>query len=236
MSDLDMAQFERTRLLIGDVGINKLEKAKVAIFGVGGVGSYTAEALARAGVGKLVLVDKDDICITNLNRQIHALHSTIGKSKVEVMKARILDINPNAEVEIFQKFYMPENAEEFSFSEYDYVVDAVDNVTAKIDLAVRAEKLSVPIISAMGAANKLNPFMFEVADIYKTSMCPLAKVVRKELRNRGVKSLKVVYSKEESIKPIESENGNRVVGSISFVPSVMGLMIASEVIRDLLKG
>lgn len=236
MSDLDMDQFERTRMLIGDVGINKLGKAKVAIFGVGGVGSYTAEALARAGVGKLVLVDKDDICITNLNRQIHALHSTIGKSKVEIMKARILDINPNVEVEAFQKFYMPENAEDFSFSEYDYVVDAVDNVTAKIDLAVRAEKLCVPIISAMGAANKLNPFMFEVADIYKTSMCPLAKVVRKELRNRGVKSLKVVYSKEESIKPIELEDGNRVVGSISFVPSVMGLMIASEVIMDLLKG
>lgn len=231
-----MEQFDRTKLLIGEDGVNKLKSAKVAIFGVGGVGSYTAEALARAGVGHLVLVDKDDICITNLNRQIHALHSTVGKSKVEVMKERILDINPEAKVEAIQEFYLPESAEKFSFKDYDYIVDAVDNVTAKIDLAVRAEQAGTQIISAMGAANKLNPFLFEVADIYKTSVCPLAKVVRKELRSRGVKSLKVVYSQEESIKPQVSEDGKRVVGSISFVPSVMGLMIAGEVIKDLLKG
>jgi len=231
-----MEQFDRTKLLIGEDGVNKLKNITVAIFGVGGVGSYTAEALARAGVGHLVLVDKDDICITNLNRQIHALHSTVGKSKVEVMKERILDINPEAKVEAIQEFYLPESAEKFSFKDYDYIVDAVDNVTAKIDLAVRAEEAGIPIISAMGAANKLNPFLFEIADIYKTSVCPLAKVVRKELRSRGVRSLKVVYSKEESIKPQVSEDGQRVVGSISFVPSVMGLMIASEVIKDLLKG
>jgi len=231
-----MEQFARTKLLIGEEGVDKLKEAKVAIFGVGGVGSYTAEALARAGVGHLVLVDKDDICITNLNRQIHALHSTVGRSKVEVMKERILDINPMAEVEEIQEFYLPESAEKFSFEDYDYIVDAVDNVTAKIDLAVRADAKGIPMISAMGAANKLNPFLFEVADIYKTSVCPLAKVVRKELRSRGVKSLKVVYSKEESIKPKEAEAGERVVGSISFVPSVMGLMIAGEVIKDLLGG
>ena len=230
-----MDQFSRTRLLIGEDGVNKLKDAKVAIFGVGGVGSYTAEALARAGVGHFVLVDKDEICLTNLNRQIHALHSTIGKAKVEVMKSRILDINSEAEVTVFQEFYLPEHAEKFMNEKYDYIVDAVDTVTAKIDLAVRADALEIPMISAMGAANKLNPFLFEVADIYKTSVCPLAKVVRKELRNRGVKSLKVVYSKEEPIKPQETENGQRVVGSISFVPSVMGLMIAGEVIKDLIK-
>ena len=230
-----MDQFSRTSLLIGEDGINKLKKAKVAIFGVGGVGSYTAEALARAGVGHFVLVDKDEICVTNLNRQIHALHSTIGQSKVKVMRERILDINPKAQVDVFQEFYLPENAEKFMSEKYDYVVDAVDTVTAKIDLAVRADALGIPMISAMGAANKLNPFLFEVSDIYKTSVCPLAKVVRKELRNRGVKSLKVVYSKEEPIKPQENEEGQRVVGSISFVPSVMGLMIAGEVIKDLIK-
>lgn len=230
-----MDQFSRTSLLIGEDGINKLKKAKVAIFGVGGVGSYTAEALARAGVGHFVLVDKDEICVTNLNRQIHALHSTIGQSKVKVMRERILDINPEAQVDVFQEFYLPENAEKFMSEKYDYVVDAVDTVTAKIDLAVRADALGIPMISAMGAANKLNPFLFEVSDIYKTSVCPLAKVVRKELRNRGVKSLKVVYSKEEPIKPQENEEGQRVVGSISFVPSVMGLMIAGEVIKDLIK-
>jgi len=230
-----MDQFSRTSLLIGEDGINKLKKAKVAIFGVGGVGSYTAEALARAGVGHFVLVDKDEICVTNLNRQIHSLHSTIGQAKVEVMRARILDINPEAQVDVFQEFYLPENAEKFMSEKYDYIVDAVDTVTAKIDLAVRADALGIPMISAMGAANKLNPFLFEVSDIYKTSVCPLAKVVRKELRNRGVKSLKVVYSKEEPIKPQENEAGQRVVGSISFVPSVMGLMIAGEVIKDLIK-
>lgn len=230
-----MDQFSRTSLLIGEDGINKLKRAKVAIFGVGGVGSYTAEALARAGVGHFVLVDKDEICVTNLNRQIHALHSTIGQSKVEVMRARILDINPEAQIEAFQEFYLPENAKKFMSEKYDYVVDAVDTVTAKIDLAVRADALGIPMISAMGAANKLNPFLFEVSDIYKTSVCPLAKVVRKELRNRGVKSLKVVYSKEEPIKLQETEDGQRVVGSISFVPSVMGLMIAGEVIKDLIK-
>ena len=230
-------QFLRTKLLIGEEGFKKLSLAKVAIFGIGGVGSYVVEALARAGVGNFVLVDKDVVSVTNINRQIHATLKTIGLPKVEVMKERILDINPNANVKIFDEFYLPDNAEKMIDKSYSYVVDAVDNVTAKIDLVVRTNKLKIPIISAMGAGNKLDPTKFEVSDIFKTSVCPLAKVMRKELRGRGINKLKVVYSKEEPIKIENSfENNKSIPGSISFVPSVMGLIIASEVVKDLLKG
>ena len=246
-------QFSRTELLIGKEGIEKLQNSKVAIFGIGGVGSFVVEALVRAGIGSFVLVDKDTVDITNLNRQIIATRRTIGKPKVEIAKERILEINPNAKVEIYQQFFMPDS-EEILDNTIDYIVDAVDTVTAKIELVVRANKLNIPIISSMGAGNKLDPTKFEVTDIYKTSVCPLAKVMRKELRLRGIKKLKVVYSKEEPIKPNENcENScknncicppgtkrkctirNQVPGSISFVPSVAGLIIAGEVIKDILK-
>ena len=223
-------QFSRTELLIGKEGIEKLNKAKVAIFGLGGVGSYVVEALARAGVGNFILVDNDEVDLTNLNRQIIALHSTIGKNKVEVARDRILDINPNANIEVHQEFFMPESEDLFDKTT-SYIVDCVDTVTAKIELVVRASKLKIPIISSMGTGNKLEPTKFEVSDIYKTSVCPLAKVMRKELKARGIQKLKVVYSKEE---PIKLEN--RVPGSISFVPSVAGLIIAGEVIKDILKN
>ncbi len=230
-------QFSRTRLIIGEDGLKKLNASTVAVFGIGGVGSYVAEALARTGVGNFVLVDKDVVSITNINRQIHATLKTIGLPKVEIMKERILDINPNANVKIFNEFYLPDNAEKMMDKSYSYIVDAVDTVTAKIDLVVRANELKVPIISAMGAGNKLDPTKFEVSDIFKTSVCPLAKVMRKELKARNIKKLKVVYSKEEPIKVENSfENNKNVPGSISFVPSVMGLVIASEVVKDLLKG
>ena len=231
-------QFLRTKLLIGEEGFKKLSVAKVAVFGIGGVGSYVVEALARAGIGNFVLIDKDVVSVTNINRQIHATLKTIGCPKVEVMKERILDINLDANVEIFNEFYLPDNAEKMIDKSYSYVVDAVDNVTAKIDLVVRANELKIPIISAMGAGNKLEPTKFEVSDIFKTSVCPLAKVMRRELKSRNIKKLKVVYSKEEPIK-VEGgleNNGRSVVGSISFVPSVVGLIIASEVVKDLLKG
>ena len=222
-------QFSRTELLIGKEGIEKLQNAKVAVFGIGGVGSYVVEGLARAGVGNFLLVDKDTVDITNVNRQIIATHKTIGKSKVEVAKERILEINPNANVEIVQEFFMPDSKEIFD-STIDYIVDAVDTVTAKIELVVRAKKLNIPIISSMGTGNKLDPTKFEVTDIFKTSVCPLAKVMRKELRTRNIHSLKVVYSKEEPIKPKTD-----FPASISFVPSVVGLIIAGEVIKDILK-
>ena len=231
-------QFSRTELLIGKQNLEKLQKAKIAIFGIGGVGSYVVEALVRAGVQKFVLVDNDEICISNLNRQIIATTKTIGKPKVEVAKKRILEINPKAEVETYQEFFMPKTKGILDET-ISYIVDAVDTVTAKIELVLRAEKLNIPIISSMGTGNKLDPTKFEVADIYKTSVCPLAKVMRKELKARGINKLKVVYSKEEPIK-IENinEEGNkkRVPGSISFVPSVAGLIIAGEVIKDIIKA
>ena len=230
-------QFSRTRLLIGEDGIKKLNASTVAIFGIGGVGSYVVEALARAGVGNFVLVDKDVVSITNINRQIHATLKTIGLPKVEVMKKRILDINPDASVKIFNEFYLPDNAEKMIDKSYSYIVDAVDTITAKIDLVVRANELKIPIISAMGAGNKLDPTKFEVSDIFNTSVCPLAKVMRKELKARNIKKLKVVYSKEEPIKnEIVFENNKSIPGSISFVPSTVGLIIAGEVVKDLLKG
>lgn len=228
-------QFSRTELLIGEVGIEKLQKAKVAIFGIGGVGSYVVEALARAGVGSFILVDNDEVCVSNINRQIIATHKTVGKAKVDVAKERILEINPNAEVKVYKEFFMPESKEIFDDT-VSYIVDAIDTVTAKIELVMRADKLNIPIISSMGTGNKLDPTRFEVADIYKTSVCPLAKVMRKELKARGIKKLKVIYSKEEPIK-VECENsqGKRIPASISFVPSVAGLIIAGEVIKDIIK-
>ena len=228
-------QFLRTELLIGEVGIEKLQKAKVAIFGIGGVGSYVVEALARAGVGSFILVDNDDVAVSNINRQIIATYKTVGKAKVEVAKERILEINPNAEVKVYKEFFMPESKDIFDET-VSYIVDAIDTVTAKIELVIRADKLNIPIISSMGTDNKLDPTRFEVTDIYKTSVCPLAKVMRKELKARGIKKLKVVYSKEEPIK-VDSKNneGKRIPASISFVPSVAGLIIAGEVIKDIIK-
>ena len=221
-----LEQFSRTEMLIGTENIKKLNMAKVAIFGIGGVGSFVVEGLARAGVQNFILVDKDVVDITNLNRQIIATHKTIGKPKVEVAKNRILEINPNANVKIYQEFFMPET-EGILEDDLDYIADCIDTVTAKIELAVRANQLNIPIISCMGTGNKLDPTKFEVSDIYKTSVCPLAKVMRKELRARNINSLKVVYSKEEP------KRKGKVPASISFVPSVAGLIMVSEILKDL---
>lgn len=234
-------QFSRTELLLGKGAMEALKKARVAVFGIGGVGGYTVEALARSGIGTFDLIDNDRICLTNINRQIIATRKTIGQYKVDVMKERILDINPEAVVYTHRCFYLPEKKEDFCFSDYTYVVDAVDTVTAKIELVLQAQAAGVPIISCMGAGNKLDPTMFQVEDIYKTSMCPLAKVMRKELRARGVKKLKVVYSKEPAMTPAlcqkgieHTKNGRRTVpGSTAFVPSVAGLIMAGEVIKDI---
>lgn len=216
--------------------MEKLRHARVAVFGVGGVGGYVVEALARSGIGALDLIDNDTVAITNINRQIIATHDTIGRHKVDVAEERIKSINPDCVVKTYKTFYLPENSEEFDLREYDYVADAIDTVAGKIALAVAAEKAGVPIISAMGAGNKLEPTMFEVADIYKTSVCPLAKVMRKELKKRGVKKLKVVYSKEEPLTPevSEEQTGKRqTAGSTAFTPSVVGLIMASEIIKDI---
>ena len=229
--------FSRTQLLIGESGIERLQKARVAIFGVGGVGGYVCEALVRSGIGAFDLIDNDTVSLTNLNRQIIALRSTIGRSKTEVMRERMLDINPQADIRIYNCFFLPENAADFPFSEYDYVVDAVDTVTAKIELVLQAQKHGVPIISSMGTGNKMDPSQLQVADIYDTRVCPLAKVMRHELRKRGVPSLKVVYSEEIPITPAPSqeETTKRAVpGSTAFVPPSAGLLIASEVVRNLL--
>lgn len=232
---MEESAFCRTKILIGDEGLEKLKNAKVAVFGVGGVGSFVVEALARAGVGSFVLIDKDQVSLSNINRQLIATHETIGKLKVDVAKKRILSINPEAKVETFAEFFMPGNTNILNNS-ITYIVDAIDTVTAKIELVMQAQKLGVPIISSMGTGNKLNPCLFEITDIYKTQVCPLAKVMRKELKQRGVKHLKVLYSKEEPLKSgIIGENGKAIPGSISFVPSVAGLIIAGEVIKDLLK-
>lgn len=218
---------QRTELLIGEAALKKLKNSHVAIFGVGGVGGYVAEAIARSGIGKIDLIDKDSVSLSNINRQIVATLDTVDRDKVDVMQERIASINPACEVNAIKCFYLPETKNEFDFSKYDYVVDAVDTVTAKLQLVLEAKEKNVPIISCMGAGNKLNPTMFEVADIYKTSVCPLAKVMRRELKKRGVDSLKVVYSKEEPVVRTTPP------GSIAFVPSVAGLIIASEVIKDL---
>ena len=244
-------QFSRTELLIGKEALERLSKAHVAVFGIGGVGGYVVEALVRSGIGAYDLIDDDKVCLTNLNRQIIATRDTIGRHKVEVMRERILSINPDAEVTTHRCFYLPENAQDFDFSSYDYVVDAVDTVTAKLEIVMRAKESNIPVISCMGVG-KLNPTQLEIADIYKTSVCPLAKVMRRELRKRGVDKLKVLYSKEEPITPLDdSEDTCRehcvcppgttrkctqrraIPGSISFVPSAAGLIIASEVVKDL---
>ena len=231
-------QFSRTEMLIGEEGINRLNDSKVAIFGIGGVGSYVAEALARCGVGKFILVDNDKVTITNINRQIIATTKTIGQYKVDLMKQRILDINPEAKIETYKTFYMPDCNEEILDSSVSYVVDAIDTVTAKIFLIEEATRLNIPVISSMGTGNKLDPSKFEITDIYKTSVCPLAKVMRKELRQRNIKKLNVLYSKEEPVKPrkeSEEQTAKRQVpGSIAFSPSVAGLMIASKVVKDLI--
>ena len=231
-----MNQFSRTELLLGQDAMEKLRGSRVAVFGIGGVGGHVVEALARSGVGAFDLIDNDSVSITNINRQIIATLDSVGKYKTEVMKERILSINPEAEIEIHNCFFLPETQEMFNFSNYDYVVDAVDTVTAKIALVMACEEAKVPIISSMGAGNKLNPAAFEVADIYKTSVCPLAKVMRRELKKRNIKKLKVVYSKEIPLTPgaSEEETTKRALpGSIAFTPSVAGLILASEVIKDL---
>ena len=223
-------RFSRTEALLGEQAMEKLKKARVAVFGIGGVGGHVVEALVRSGVGAVDIVDSDKVCLSNLNRQIIATESSIGKYKVDVMKERILDINPEAVVNVHKCFYLPEMKDEFDFSQYSYVVDAVDTVTAKIQLVMEAAEACVPIISSMGAGNKLDPTAFQVADIYKTSVCPLAKVMRRELKKRGIKKLKVVYSREQPVVK------NAVPASVAFVPSVAGLIIAGEVIKDLAKA
>ena len=245
-------QFSRTQLLLGQEGMEKLFQARVAVFGIGGVGGYTVEALARSGVGPLDLIDDDRICLTNLNRQIFATHKTVGQYKVDIAQQRILEINPKAVVHTYKTFYAPQTAELFDFSQYDYVVDAIDTVTGKLELVEQAEKAGVPIISSMGAGNKMDPTAFEVADIYETSVCPLARVMRRELKRRGIRKLKVVYSKEPPMTPIDDmaiscrtncicppgtarkcTQRRQVPGSNAFVPSVVGLIIAGEVVKDL---
>lgn len=249
--------FSRTEILIGTQALEKLKSSKVAVFGIGGVGTFVVEALARSAVGEFVLIDDDDICLTNINRQIHATRKTVGKSKVEEMKKRVLEINPDAKITAYKKLYNESSAEELLQDDYDYVVDAIDMVSAKLDLIERCKNKNIPIISAMGAGNKLDPTQLKVADIYETKMCPLARVMRKELKNRNIKDLKVVYSEEKALTPIDIDGGcksncictnkdeidsrnctarRQIPGSVSFVPSVSGLIIASEVVKDLITG
>lgn len=249
-----MNEFSRTELLLGVEGVDKLRNSSVAVFGIGGVGSFTVEALVRSGVGNITIVDDDKVCLTNINRQLIATRKTIGKNKVEVMRDRILEINPKVNVEIHQTFYTADNADEFDLSKYTYVVDAIDTVSSKLILIEKSKASNTSIISCMGAGNKIDPTKFEVTDIYKTSICPLARTMRSELRKRGIDSLKVVYSKEPALKPIENEENNcknkcvcppdttrnctirrQIPGSVSFVPSVAGLIIAGEVIKDIIK-
>ena len=228
-------QFERTALLLGKASVERLARKRVAVFGVGGVGGFVCEGLVRAGIGAIDIVDKDTVALSNLNRQLIALHSTVGKNKVDVLEERLKDINKNLIIKKYKCFFLPETSETFDFREYDYVVDAIDTVTGKIELILKAKEAGVPIISAMGAGNKLDPTAFQVSDIYKTSVCPLARVMRRELKKRGVDKLKVVYSKEEPIKPQFEEGEEVVPGSISFVPPVVGLIIAGEVVKDLIR-
>lgn len=245
-------QFSRTQLVFGEEAMKKLSSSRVAIFGIGGVGGYTAEALARSGIGALDLIDDDRICLTNINRQILATRSTVGQYKVDVAKARILDINPDCQVLTYKTFYMPDTKDEFDFTQYDYIVDAIDTVKGKLELVQNAQKTRTPIISSMGAGNKVDPTQFQVADLYETSVCPLARVMRYECRRKGVEKLKVVYSKEKPIRPLEDMSiscrrhcicppgtarkctqRRDIPGSVAFVPSVVGLIIAGEVIKDL---
>jgi hypothetical protein len=228
-------QFERTALLLGKASVEKLAEKRVAVFGVGGVGGFVCEGLVRAGIGAIDIVDKDIVAISNINRQLIALHSTVGKNKVDVLEERLKDINKNLIIKKYKCFFLPETSETFDFREYDYVVDAIDTVTGKIELILKAKEAGVPIISAMGAGNKLDPTAFQVSDIYKTSVCPLARVMRRELKKRGVEKLKVVYSKEEPIKPQFEEGEEVVPGSVSFVPPALGLIIAGEIVKDLIR-
>lgn len=248
-------QFSRTQLLLGESAMQELANKRVAVFGIGGVGGYACEALVRSGIGAFDLIDDDKVCLTNLNRQIIATRKTVGKYKTEVMKERMLEINPNVDVRIHNCFFLPENADKFPFDEYDYIIDAVDTVTAKISIIMKANELGIPVISSMGAGNKLDPTAFRVADIYKTRVCPLAKVMRRELKKRGIKKLKVVYSQEKPTRPIEDMSiscrshcicppgaahkcteRRDIPGSTAFVPSVVGLIIAGEVIKDLARA
>lgn len=250
--DTMLNQFSRTQLLLGEEAMDRLKRSRIAVFGVGGVGGYVCEALVRSGVGAFDLIDDDKVCLTNLNRQIIATRKTVGQYKVDVMKNRMLEINPDVDVRLYKCFFLPENAADFPFEEYDYIVDAVDTVTAKIELIMRAKASNVPIISAMGAGNKLDPGRFKIADIYDTSVCPLARVMRRELKKRNVRSLKVVYSDEQPIRPIEDMSiscrthcicppgaehkcteRRDIPGSTAFVPAVAGLMIAGEIVKDL---
>ena len=227
-------QFERTALLLGKASVERLARKRVAVFGVGGVGGFVCEGLVRAGIGAIDIVDKDTVALSNINRQLIALHSTVGKNKVDVLEERLKDINKDLIIKKYKCFFLPETSDTFDFREYDYVVDAIDTVTGKIELILKAKEAGVPIISAMGAGNKLDPTAFQVSDIYKTSVCPLARVMRRELKKRGVEKLKVVYSKEEPIKPQFEEGEEVVPGSVSFVPPVVGL-IAGEVVKDLIR-
>ena len=247
-----LTQFSRTELLLGKEAMDKLANSRVAVFGIGGVGGYVCEALVRTGVGSFDLIDDDKVCLTNLNRQIIATRKTVGQYKTDVMKERMLEINPKVDVRVHKCFFLPENADEFPFEEYDYIVDAVDTVTAKISLVMKAQEMNIPIISSMGAGNKLDASKFQVVDIYKTKVCPLAKVMRRELKKRGVKKLKVVYSEEQPTRPVEDMSiscrthcicppgaahkcteRRDIPGSVAFVPSVVGLIIAGEVVKDL---
>ena len=235
-------QFSRTEILLGAEAMEKLYNARVAVFGIGGVGGYTVEALARCGVGAMDLIDSDTVSVSNINRQILATHSTVGKLKVDVAKARTLDINPNCDVKTYPCFYLPDTADQFDFTQYDYIVDCIDTVTGKLQLVERAVEAGTPIICSMGTGNKLDPSAFQVADISKTSMCPLARIMRKELKKRGVHHLKVVYSQEEALTPVGTEEecallGKRQIpGSTAFVPGTAGLILAGEVIKDLIKA
>ena len=225
---------ERTRAMLGDDAIEKLNKSRVAVFGIGGVGGYTVEALVRSGVGEIDVFDKDTVSVSNINRQIIATHDTVGKPKVEAVKARVKAINPECKVNTHEVFYLPENADNYDFSVYDYIVDAVDTVTAKLEIIRRAKEADIPVISSMGTGNKLDPTRLEVADISKTTVCPLARVMRRELKSRGINHLKVVYSKEEPRKTAITEDGRNAPASVAFVPSVAGLIIAGEVIKDII--
>ena len=233
-------QFSRTQILLGDEAMQKLQNARVAVFGIGGVGGYTAEALARSGIGAIDLIDPDTVSITNINRQLFATHSTVGRLKAEVAKERLLDIYPELQVTVHPVFYTPETADQFDFTRYDYIVDAIDTVTGKLCLAERAFAAGTPIISCMGAGNKLNGTAFQVADISKTTICPLARVMRKELKKRGINHMKVVFTTEEALKPVGAEEeaaaiGKRQIpGSVSYIPGIAGLLLAGEVIRDLI--
>lgn len=231
---MEESQFSRTELLLGEKSVEKLAKKRIAVFGVGGVGGFVCEGLVRAGIGEIDIIDKDTVAVSNLNRQLIALHSTVGQNKVDVLEKRLKDINPKLILRKYKCFFLPETSDNFDFKQYNYVVDAIDTVTGKIELVLKAEEAGVPIISAMGAGNKLDPTAFQVADIYKTSVCPLARVMRRELKKRGIEKLKVVYSKEEPVKPVFAEGEETVPGSVSFVPSVMGLIIAGEIVKELL--